>query len=144
MNKKISDLMLEEHERLEKFLNNFTESLDNDFNKAKDAFNILKWNLEKHMFVEEKAIFSLFEKITGEDSNDTFQIMQEHQKEEEMIKNIENKLNNNEKPEVSEFVEFLKNHILAENEFFYPKLDSLLNNQQRQELAERVEEILRG
>ena len=51
----IESLMLKEHRRLDKLLEEIEKDLDN-YEKTKKNCSLFKWNLEKHFFVEEKVI----------------------------------------------------------------------------------------
>ena len=56
----ITDLMIKDHCKIEKLLKNFEEKSNIDIEQTRIAFNKFEWELEKHMFTEEKAIFSSY------------------------------------------------------------------------------------
>ena len=139
----IQTLMLKEHERISKFLEQLEKEIDH-YDKTKLNFNKFKWNLEKHFFVEEKVIFSMFVNISGKETTDTFSLLSDHVKIVSMINNIENKLKNKIRPDLSRLKEVLIAHKDFENQEFYPKLDERLNPAQKKEISERVKEIISG
>ena len=57
----ILKVMLNDHCKIVKLLNDFEKCTDLDKQILKKTFNIFKWELEKHLFTEEKAIFVYFE-----------------------------------------------------------------------------------
>lgn len=53
----ILNLMVKDHRKIEDLLNNLEEKNNEDFDPMQKAFNKFEWELEKHIFTEEKAIF---------------------------------------------------------------------------------------
>lgn len=80
----------------------------------------------------------------GEEISDIFRLMQEHGEVMEMVKAIEEKLRNGFKPEVFELKSLLIKHRKFEDNFFYPKLDEALDNPHRQEIIEKIKDVIRG
>jgi len=149
MGELLSELMIAEHLRIEAMLNVFERereliSNEGDFINLKKIFSKFKWNLEKHFFVEERAIFTLCEGMQGEIVSDIFELMNEHGEILELIKEIEKTLEENIKPETGKLKQLLQRHKNLEDGTFYPALDKSLNEQQKQELSERIKEVLRG
>jgi hemerythrin len=140
MEHSIEFLMKKEHEKINELINKFKNSLNKDFKNSKEAFNSFKWNLEKHFFAEEKAIFSAL--VSEQEVDDIFELIKEHQKIMEQVNNIEDDLDENKKPDVSILNEILTKHALYENDVFYPKLDELLSTAQKQEIIERAKEVI--
>ncbi len=60
MEKTIKDIMLEEHSRLAGIFNKFEQNLGKDYELIIIVFDEFRWELEKHLFIEEKAIFRFF------------------------------------------------------------------------------------
>lgn len=135
--KTISEFMLKEHEKIRKKL----EELKNTNNKI-HIFNDLKWTLEKHLFLEEKVLFVFYEKIQGEEVDDFFNLMQEHERIMSLLKNIQDTLNENPSDKINELINLLEEHSFFEDKKFYPKLDSELSEEQKQEIFEKSKDIL--
>ncbi len=133
---------MQEHVRVRDMLNQIEQEMTTDFNKAKQDFSKVKWNLEKHFFMEEKATFELYSKMKNEEIEDIFKLMREHGEIVELIRNIEQGLINNVKPDISGLKDSLLAHANFEDEFFYPKLDEELTPEQRQEICDRAREII--
>lgn len=136
--------MLEEHKRIINIIREFESIADNDLVLAKEKFSRFKWNLEKHFFVEEKAIFSILDKIKDKEVSDIFDLMYEHGSIIELINNIEVGLNRGMMPNLSGLRIILVRHVDFENEVFYPQLNQLLSPEKKQEIIERIKEVIRG
>lgn len=133
----INELMLKEHGRLLSLLINFSNEEDKE--KARELFENFKWTLEKHFFVEEKAIFDLYQKIKGKEVEDTFELMKEHGEMVNLLKDFEYE-------NVGKFDELkslLQKHQKFEDENFYPHLDKELDDYKKKELIEKIKEVIR-
>ena len=134
--------MLKEHRRLDKLLEDLEKNLD-DYEKTKKNFNILKWNLQKHFFIEEKVIFDSFIRISGQETFDTFNLLEEHVKIIEFMKSIEKKLKNKIKPDIQNLKGIIRVHRNFEDLDFYPGLDERLTLEQKKEISKKINEIIR-
>ena len=143
MEESISGLMLKEHKRLDVMLEDFEKSLV-DTEKAKELLNKFKWNLEKHFFVEEKAIFDISISISGEEISEVFDLLQEHSKIMVLLKGVEGQLAKESKPGILDLKETIIKHRKFENQIFYPKLDLELNENLKRSIMERIKEIIRA
>ncbi|MDP3026809.1 MAG: hemerythrin domain-containing protein [Nanoarchaeota archaeon] len=139
----IEKLMMEEHKRVAKFLENLENDLDN-YEKTKENFNKFKWNLEKHFFTEEKVIFNMFVQISGQETSDTFHLLSDHVKIMQMIRQIERGLSRKIKPKIHVLKEMLTRHKNFEDSDFYPKLDERLTSDQKKEISMKIKEIILG
>lgn len=144
MEEKIIVLMNDEHKRIANTLKEFEEILEKDLEKSKEIFSKFKWELEKHFFVEEKAIFIITDKIAGKEVSDIFDLMNEHGEIIQITKELEEDLEENIKPNTEKLKNLLMKHCKTEDEVFYPKLDQVLSSEQKQEISERIKEIIRG
>lgn len=135
--------MLKEHERIMKLLDIFENDISN-MSLARNSFNRLKWNLDKHFFVEEKVIFTVFEKESDLDNNDMMRLLKEHKDIYWLLERIEDDLENGIRPKLERFKKLLKEHAGFEDSFFYKKLDEELNAEQRSMIIDRADEIIRG
>ncbi|MEN7982181.1 MAG: hemerythrin domain-containing protein [Nanoarchaeota archaeon] len=134
----INELLIKEHGKLLSFLINFTKEEDKE--KAKNLFDNFKWTLQKHFFVEEKAIFNFYEKIKGEEVHEIFDLMGEHGDLLELMKFVEEDFS---KDKIEDLKKLLIKHQNFEDDVFYPKLDKDLNEQQKKELIEKIKEVVR-
>lgn len=123
----ISDIMYRDHCRIEAFLNSFNIDIMD--------FNELKWQIEKHFIVEEKAILTFFSVETKEEEELLGRIQEEHEQILQMLDNLEIDENL-----FSEFKSTLIKHRDFEDEVFYPLLDTKLNDIQKQEVLDHIQE----
>ncbi|MFA7707381.1 MAG: hemerythrin domain-containing protein [Candidatus Pacearchaeota archaeon] len=137
----IEKLMLQEHKRINKCIDDLEKHL-NDYEKTKIHFSTFKWNLEKHFFVEEKVIFDMFIDISGEETNDIFHLLQDHVKIMQIIRVLEKNLNKKIKPDLEDLKQRLTLHKEFEDQDFYPNLDKRLTPDQKKKIAERIREII--
>lgn len=137
----IEGLMLQEHKRLTKFLEDLERDLD-DYEKTKRNFECLKWNLEKHFFVEEKIIFDSFVTMSGQETNDTFHLLEDHVRIIELLKILETRLNKKIKPKLEYLKKIIMTHRDFEDEEFYPNLDKRLSEDKKKELSKKIKEII--
>ncbi len=92
--------------------------------------------------MEEKAVFSFSQDIAGKIVSDVFKLMEEHGEILNLIKDIEEELYEDADPDISKLKNLMRSHEKFEEETFYPKLDQILNDQQKTELIERIKEIV--
>lgn len=138
----IKEFMLKEHIKIDKLLEDFENSLNKGLEDSKSKFNILKWNLEKHIFVEEKVIFSIYNKAKENEIEDIINLLKEHKNIEWSLNKIEESLKTNLKPQILELKKTLKSHVGIENNVFYPKLDKELNEKDRQLILQRIVDVI--
>ncbi len=138
----ITRTMDSDHRKIQAILERFEEEINQDSEKATMTFNIFKWNLEKHFFTEEKVIISSYIAETEDEKEDMSTILNEHVEIQVLIKIIEEALSKNKKPDLSNIKKILKSHSKFEDEIFYPKLDEILNDKQKQEIIIRIKEII--
>lgn len=144
MEKTVNFLMDEEHKRIEFLLDKFEKTLKKDVELAKRIFNHFKWSLEKHFFVEENAIFYVYESVVGEEVGVIFDLMKEHGEIIELIKKIEINLNRGNEINVQILKEKLRAHSKFEDDIFYPRLDEELELERKQEIIRKINELVRG
>lgn len=141
--KTIESMMLQEHRRLDKFLKEIEKDLD-DYEKTLKNFSKFKWNLEKHFFVEEKVIFDSFITMSGQETSDTFSLLEDHVRIMDLLKIIEKRLNKKIKPKLEYLREIIKLHRDFEDKDFYPNLDKRLNPKRKKEVINRIKEVIKG
>lgn len=137
----ILEMMLGDHALIELLLTNFKDNLSKDIESAKKSFDEFEWALEKHMFVEEKVMFKFCDALTSEMCTTIQGLMKDHNKMLEMLNEIRNKLAINKEIGILNFQEFLMNHKKLEETTFYPKLDQVLNKEQKEIMIAQINEI---
>ena len=135
--------MIDDHSKIEKLMDNLEGDIDKDYAIMKKSFTKFEWKLEKHIFVEEKVIFTNY---TPEDVTEGYQMLPELTKQHNFILNqlaIWRKELANER-KINGFVKFKKilvNHKIFEENEVYPKLDQSLSESYKKLIIDRLNEI---
>tara|TARA_Y100000310_G_scaffold272746_1_gene287908 strand:+ start:1138 stop:1569 length:432 start_codon:yes stop_codon:yes gene_type:complete len=141
MPQQIEKLMLKEHKKLDQLLDNVEKDLE-DHEKTKNNFDCFKWNMEKHFFTEEKVIFDSFVTMSGQQTSDTFNLLEDHVRIMNIIKIIEKRLNQKIKPRLHYLKQIIQTHRSFEDEDFYPRLDTDLTQEQKKQICSKIMEIV--
>ena len=139
----ILSLMVKDHCKIEKFLEKLEEDIDKDFQIMKKSFFKYEWELEKHLFVEEKAIFISY---NPKDVSKGYKMLPELKIQHNFILN---KLNNWRNDVINkrgingfyDFIKFLLSYRRYEEKEVYPNLDKELNDDQKNQIIQKINEI---
>jgi len=139
----ILPLMVNDHCRLEKLLDDLEKNIDKEQTVMRESFYRFEWELEKHLFTEEKAIFTLY---NPEDVSEGYKMLPELIKQHNFIVNkLDNwrkNIRNNKKINgFYEFKKFLINHREFEEKEVYPRLDQTLDDKQKKLIIRRINEL---
>ena len=134
-NNSITSLMLNHHAKITGLLKNMDNTME--------SFDRFKWALEKHLFVEEKAIFIYYNPTDDEDIiNENYAMIPdliiEHTMILDMLKEMEDDLRNKGAVDSSELQDLLTKHKDFEDDVLYPKLDRALEDSQKIIITERI------
>ena len=135
--------MIEDHNKIEKLMDEFEGDIDKEFKIMKKSFTKFEWKLEKHIFVEEKVIFTNY---NPEDVTEGYRMLPELTKQHNFILN---QLSNWRKEIVNKrkidgffkFNKVLVNHKIFEENEVYPRLDQTLNESDKKLIIDRLNEI---
>jgi hemerythrin-like domain-containing protein len=135
--KKLSDFMRKEHERMEVLLAKLN-STDKDF----EIFSELRKILENHVYAEEKATRLLYK--NGKTFPALTRVIEEHKEIEssldELGSGVKTKTKKLEK--IAVLAGLLKKHLEYEDKNFYPYLDSSLSRSERDEILQILKKNL--
>ena len=140
----ILELMIKDHKKIENLINKLDDETKNDFESMKQAFVNFEWDLEKHIFIEEKAIFTSY---TPDDVVEGYKMLPELTKQHNYIVN---RLNNWREDirkrrmltDIYSFKDFLTRHRNFEEEKVYPNLDQSLSEKDKKHIINRINEIV--
>lgn len=145
MNKSISilSLMMKDHCKIEELINDLEEKTKGDFESMVKSFNKFEWELEKHIFTEEKAIFTSY---NPQNVLEGYKMLPELTTQHNFIIN---KLNNwrddvRKKRMISDvysFKEYIIKHKNYEEKNVYPKLDQALSEEEKRHIVAKINEI---
>jgi hemerythrin superfamily protein len=135
--------MIDDHNKIERLMDNFEKDIDKDYELMKKSFTKFEWKLEKHIFVEEKVIFTNY---NPEDIREGYRMLPELTKQHNYILN---QLSNWRKDLVNKrkidgfykFKKVLFNHKIFEENEVYPKLDQALKDSDKNLIINRLNEI---
>ena len=140
----IFKLMVKNHRKIENLLTKLEENNNKDFESMQNAFNKFEWELEKHIFTEEKAIFTTY---NPEDKAEGYKMLPELTKQHNFILN---KLNNWRKDiknkrmisDIYSFKIYLIRHKTYEEEKVYTMLDQSLTENEKKHIESKINEIV--
>jgi hemerythrin superfamily protein len=138
----ILDLMVKDHHRILEYLKDVENNLGRDFGFISNSFNTFQWNLEKHFFVEERAIFLTYIPEDAAQEYDFFSdLMDQHTELLEKIKTLRKKLQRREPFDLNELKTFLVKHKTFEERNIYPLLDQKLDESEKDFIIDRIKDI---
>ena len=135
--------MIDDHSIIEKLMDDFEKDIDKDYELLKKSFTKFEWKLEKHIFTEEKVIFTNY---NPEDVTEGYRMLPELTKQHNYIlnqlSNWRKELVNKKKIEgFYTFKKVLVNHKIFEENELYPKLDQSLTESDKKLIIDRLNEI---
>ena len=134
--------MIAEHLRLSKMLLNII-SLNDKSKDINNNFLEFKWNIEKHFFVEEKAIFASYTSRVDAGTKH-INLIREHKEMLSMLMEFQKLIEQEKKLDFSKFKKVLFNHQQIEDEYFYTSLENNINEDLKSEIVDKTLEIIKG
>jgi iron-sulfur cluster repair protein YtfE (RIC family) len=139
----LTDLMVKDHGKIVKMLHDVEKSIGMELISTMKVFDNFEWELEKHMFVEEKAIFTSYNpKNIASGYRMMPTLVQQHNDLLNKLQVMRKDLTWQRPAKFEEFRELLLTHKTFEEASFYPKLDQELSVQQKEEIIKKIREIL--
>jgi iron-sulfur cluster repair protein YtfE (RIC family) len=139
----LTDLMVRDHGKIVKMLHDVEQSIGMELISTMKVFDTFEWELEKHMFVEEKAIFTSYNpKNIANGYRMMPKLIQQHNELFNKLQVMRKDLTWQRPVKFEEFRELLVKHKKFEEESLYPKLDQELSVQQKEEIIKKIREIL--
>ena len=140
----ILELMIKDHCKIEKLINELEKKSKEDFASMRKAFNNFEWELEKHIFTEEKAIFTSY---NPKDVTEGYKMLPELTKQHNYIINTLNNWRDDVRKrrmlrDVYSFKEFIIRHKDFEEEKVYPQLDEALPEDEKRHIVAKINEIV--
>ncbi|MDH7507679.1 MAG: hemerythrin domain-containing protein, partial [Candidatus Thermoplasmatota archaeon] len=115
-----------------------------DFDSMSKSFNKFAWELEKHIFVEEKAIFTSYK---PENVTEGFKMLPQLTDQHNFILNTINNWREDIRKKrnltnIYSLKEFLIKHKSFEEKEVYPKLDQTLSEHEKKHIVAKINEII--
>ena len=138
----ILDLMLRDHNRLMEYLKDVENNLGHDFGFLSNSFNTFQWNLEKHFFVEEKAIFISYNPDEPDKEYTYFsELMDQHTEILGKIESLRKRLQKREPFDLNDLKKLLVKHKTFEEKSIYPVLDQEIDDCAKSVIIDRIKEF---
>lgn len=139
----IMELMTTDHLKILKLLHDVEKSEGMELVSKMKVFDTFEWELEKHIFIEEKAIFTSYSpKNIVEGYKMVPELIQQHNDILNRVRMMRKDLMWNKPMKYHEFKELITAHKTFEEVSLYPKLDQELTEKQKQEIITKIREIV--
>lgn len=139
----ILDLMIQHHGKLTKMLVVAERTLQEDKKKAIQLFDEFEWEMEKHIFTEEKAIFTSYSPTNIiEGYKMVPELIKEHNEIINKIRTTRKEIILKGTADFNDFKTLMIRHRKFEEEQLYPKLDQELTQNQKEKIIKRITEIV--
>jgi hemerythrin superfamily protein len=140
----ILPLMIRDHCKIEELINDLEKKSKIDFDSMSKSFNTFEWTLEKHIFIEEKAIFVSYKPLNVIEG---FKMLPELTSQHNFILNTINNWRDDIRKKrnltnIYSFKEFLIKHKNYEEKEVYPKLDEALSEREKKHIVAKINEII--
>jgi len=140
----IPALMVKDHCKIEALLTDLEKAVEQDYSMMLKSFTTFEWELEKHIFIEEKAIFTSYH---PDNVVEGYKMLPELTKQHNEILNrlniMRKQLRSRQKiTDISGFKTLLIGHKSFEESEVYPQLDQALNEEQKQTIITKIREIV--
>ncbi|UCF13135.1 MAG: hemerythrin domain-containing protein [Thermoplasmatales archaeon] len=140
--KTISEVMARDHDKIVGLINDFGKCIELEKQTLKKAYQTFTWELEKHIFTEEKVIFTKYE---PEDEREGYemipQLMQEHNKIYKKLREMKKSIKSRGTCDFKEFKKIMIKHKDFEEKSVYPKLDQELDETTKKMIVNRIGEV---
>ena len=136
--------MEKHHKVIDDLFEQFENNMGGDSEELAEIFNRFKWELEKHIFLEEKAIFSFCQKCyVGENkvTDMAGDMVETHDLILENLNDLENKLAVGDDFDTSELKKLLNEHEQDEDKNLYPVLDERLDSLHKKIVIKKIKEF---
>ncbi len=133
----IWDHMTKDHALLTGFLEGLRVSFGKEPSEVKQAFERFRWTLEKHLFTEERAIFT-FLRTEGETKSVFDGILREHGEILAMLDTLGRDIDDERPIDITGLSDLLVRHHQFEEEELYPLLDRELSAEHKRFILRRI------
>jgi len=138
----ILDPMVKDHGKIIILLNDVEKNIGGDVLSLMNAFDSFEWALEKHIFIEEKAIYTSYNPVNiSEGYKMVPELVQEHNELLNRLRVMRFDLLKKHRCDFEGFKCSLLDHKTFEEEQLYPRLDEELTYEQKLVIVSRIKEI---
>ena len=135
--------MIKDHGKIVKLLLDVEKSIGMEIISTMKVFDTFEWELEKHIFIEEKAVFSSYKPTNiVEGYKMVPELIQQHNDILNRLRVMRKNLMWQRPIDYDEFKELIMAHKTFEEVSLYPKLDQELDASQKEEIMKKIREII--
>jgi hemerythrin superfamily protein len=139
----ILDVMIQDHGKIVKLLLDVEKSIGMELVSTMKVFDTFEWELEKHIFIEEKAIFTSYSPTNiAEGYKMVPELITQHNDILNRLRVMRKDLLWKRPVNFMEFKELIMAHKTFEEASLYPKLDSELGAAQKEDIIRKINEIV--
>jgi hemerythrin-like domain-containing protein len=139
----ILDVMVRDHGKIVKLLLDVEKSIGMELVSTMKVFDTFEWELEKHIFIEEKAIFTSYSPANiAEGYKMVPELIKQHNDILNRLRVMRKDLLWERPVDFMEFKELIMAHKTFEEASLYPKLDAELGTAQKEEIIRKISEIV--
>ncbi|MCX6664755.1 MAG: hemerythrin domain-containing protein [Euryarchaeota archaeon] len=139
----ILDIMVKDHGKIITLLNDVEKNMNNDVLSMMKAFDSFEWALEKHIFTEEKAIYTSYNPVNIREGYKMVpELVQDHNELLNRLRVMRFDILKKHRCDFEGFKCSLLDHKTFEEEQLYPRLDEELTNEQKLMIVSRIKEIV--
>jgi iron-sulfur cluster repair protein YtfE (RIC family) len=139
----ILELMTKDHGKIIKLMRNVEQSIGKELMITMRVFDTFEWELEKHIFTEEKAIFSSYNTTNiVEGYKMVPDLIKQHNEILNRLRMMRKNLQWQRPIDYDEFKELIMTHKTFEEVSLYPKLDQELSAAQKEEIIKKIHEMI--
>ncbi len=139
----ILDYMVRDHGKIIKLLVDIEKNLGKDKVSLMRVFDAFEWSLEKHLFTEEKAIFTSYSPVNISQGYVMVpELIKEHNQILNQARILRKELLRQKTVDFESFKQMLTKHKTFEEEHLYPRLDQELDENQKKMIIDRLSEII--
>lgn len=137
----ILNLMISHHALIDALFSLFRDEVKEKSPRARASLAELEWELKKHWFAEENAIFDFLPLKNIEIWKTINHLKDEHLTMLNDLKKFAESLLEIKADEIENFYKLLEDHRATEEKDLYPKLDKELRDEQKAQIISRINEI---
>ena len=134
---------MKDHGKIVKLFLDVEKSIGMEILSTMKVFDTFEWELEKHIFIEEKAVFSSYKPTNiVEGYKMVPELIQQHNDILNRLRMMRKNLMWQRPIDYDEFKELIMAHKTFEEVSLYPKLDQELDASQKEEIMKKIREII--
>jgi len=137
-NNSILGLMMRHHAALDLMLKLFGDEPDKKAGPAGKLFDDFRWELEKHIFAEDRVIFKLCGSMDSPECKLAEHLSIEHRASLDFLDKIEK---SKDEKDISGLQALLAEHRKTEEKDLYPRLDEILTQRQKEIVFEKINDL---